>query len=104
MAKDENKWSRERGYWERNGPDFGIIIVSVIFLGLMVGAAGFLLFKPEIPGLADAFKAPPPPPPPGPSRDQKFHYSVPGEAEVLIFPGKPVQLPMPAPEKPAPSR
>ena len=100
MDKDENKWSRERTLWEKNGPDIGIIAVSVIFLGLTVMAAGFVLFKPEVPGLNKLFKTPPAPPP-QPSFDQKFHYSVPGESEIRLYPGKPVQLPPPPPAKPA---
>jgi hypothetical protein len=104
MAKDENKWTRERGFWERNAAEITTIVACVIFLFLMVGAVGFVLFKPEIPGLSNAFKAPPAPPPGPPGHNQKFLYSVPGEVEVLIYPGKPVQIPAAPPQKPAESK
>jgi len=99
MTKDYNKWTRERTFWEKNGAEIGIIAVCLVFGGLMIAATAFVLFKPET-GIGKIFEAPPPPVPTGPSPDQKFHYSVPGETEVLIYPGKPVILPPPAPEKP----
>ena len=82
MSNDDNKWTRERGFWERNGPDIGIITVCVIFLGLAVLGAGFVLFKPEIPALSAVFK-PPPPPKPDPYA-QKLTLQ-PGEQEVFLF-------------------
>ena len=99
MVNDDNKWTRERSFWERNGPDIGIITVSVIFLGLMALGTGFVLFKPEIPGLSAAFK-PPPPPKPDPYA-QKLTLE-PGEQEVLLFkrPAKPPAQPQAPPAKP----
>ena len=110
MATDDkeeiNPWSRERSFWQKHGGDIMMLATSVFFLGLTIFLVGFLLIKPEVPGLSNLFKEPPPPPPRR-QADQKFHYSVPGEAEVLIFPGKPVILPPPAqsgqkPAQPAP--
>lgn len=104
MFKDkDDKWTRERGFWEVNRGDILTMVVAVGFLIIFIGSLLYLYgpwrILPPIPGLtAPAVQEPAPPP--GPSYDQKFHYSLPGEAEVLIFPGKPVILPPPAPQKP----
>lgn len=101
MFRDkDDKWTRERGFWEVNRGDILTMAVAVICLLLFVGSLVFLLgpwrVVPEIPGL----NAPAARGLPQPSHDQKFHYSVPGETEVLIFPGKPIQIPMRPPQKP----
>jgi hypothetical protein len=104
MAKEDkeetNPWSRERTFWQKNAGDIVMLATSLFFLVLTIAAVGFLLIKPEVPGLSNIFKDPPPPPPRR-QADQKFHYSLPGEAEVLIFPGKPVQFP---PMSPTPAQ
>lgn len=99
MSNDDNKWSRERSFWERNGPDIGIITVSVIFLGLAVMGAGFVLFKPEVPGLSTLFKAPPPPKPDPYAQKMTLQ---PGEQEVFLFkrPANPAAKPEAPPAKP----
>jgi hypothetical protein len=105
MAKDEkNPWTRERSFLQKHGGDILMLVTSVFFLGLTIAAVGFLLIKPEVPGLSNIFKDPPPARAnPRRQAEQKFQYSVPGEAEVLLFPGKPVQLP-PPPQTPPPGR
>jgi hypothetical protein len=99
MDKDHNKWTRERGFWERNGPEIGILIICGFFLALMVLGSGFVLLKPEIPGLSTLFKDPPPPKPD--PYAQKLTLQ-PGEQEILLFhpKPKPPAKPEPAPAKP----
>ena len=101
MFRDkDDKWTRERGFWEANRGDILTMGVAVICLLLFIGSLVFLLgpwrLFPQVPGLNTPVVSEPP----RPSPDQKFHYSLPGETEVLIFPGKPVILPPPPPEKP----
>lgn len=98
-----NPWSRERTFWQKNAGDLVMLVTSVFFLGLTIFLVGFVLIKPGVPGLSNVFKDPPPPPPRR-GADQKFLYSLPGEAEVLIFPGKPVILPLPPPAQPQQNR
>ncbi|HJR57034.1 MAG TPA: hypothetical protein VJ798_10665 [Rhizomicrobium sp.] len=102
MAKEDkdeiNPWTRERSFWQKNGGDLAMLVTSVFFLGLTIFLVGFLLVKPGVPGLSNVFKDPPPPP----RQAEKFHYSVPGEVEVNIAPGKPIILPPPA--QPAPQQ
>jgi hypothetical protein len=97
--KHDSKWTRERSFLERNGPDIGIVIICCFFLVMMVLGTGFVLLKPEVPGLSNLFKEPPPPP-----RDpmtQKLTLE-PGEQEIILFktPGKPVPQPKVPPAKP----
>jgi hypothetical protein len=99
MATEFNKWTRPRSFWEKNGPEIGTIVICVIFLGLAVMGAGVVLFKPEIPGLSQLYKAPPPPP-----RDpmaQKLTLE-PGEQEIILFnkPAKPPAKPQNPTTKP----
>jgi hypothetical protein len=92
--KDEiNPWTRERTFWQKNGGDLVMLVTSVFFLGLTIFLVGFLVIKPEVPGLSNVFKDPPPPPP---RQAEKFHYSLPGEVIMDITPGKKVVPPPPA--------
>jgi len=102
MFRDrDDKWTRERGFWEANRGDIVAIAGAVFFLILFIGGLVFLLgpwrMMPPIPGLSTPME-PEQAAPAVPSPDQKFHYSVPGESEVLIYPAKP--RPQPAPGAP----
>jgi hypothetical protein len=100
MAKEEeNKWSRERTFLQRYGGDFLVMGTSLLFLVLAIGAVGFVLLKPRVPGLSELFSDPPPPPP---TREQKLNLA-PGESEVILFDSNRKPLPV-VPPPPPPKR
>jgi hypothetical protein len=100
MAREDvNKWTRERSFLQKHGGDLLMLATAVFFLALAIGAVGFVLIKPEIPGLSNVFKDPPPPP--RNPMDQKLNLA-PGESEVILFDAnrKPVPVVPPAPPPP----
>ena len=95
MFKDrDDKWTRQRGFWEINGGDFLMVGVAVFFLTLTVIGVYVVVVQPQIKGLHELFSDPPPAPPP----DQKLHL-VPGEQEIILF-----KKAAPAPAKPPESK
>ena len=56
MAKEkENKWTRERGFWEVNGPDILMLSTAGFFLVLTVIGIGFFLLQPQLQGVFNSF-------------------------------------------------
>ena len=86
FEEKENKWTRERSYWEVNGPDLALFLTAFFFLILTVGGIGFVLIEPRINGLHQVFSDPPPAPP----IDQKLHMA-PGETEMKLYPVAPAK-------------
>ena len=98
MAKEEtNKWTRERGFLELYGADLLMVVTSIFFLVLFVGAVAFVIVKPKVPGLSELFSDPKPPP--RNPMDQKLNLA-PGEQEIILFNPK-SKTPV-APKPPAP--
>ncbi len=93
FKEKENKWTRERSFWEVNGGDLAVLVTALFFLVLTVGGIVFLIIQPRVPGLHELFSDPPPDP-----AQQQLHLA-PGESEIRLYPGKPVTPPPPAPKK-----
>jgi hypothetical protein len=92
MFKDrDDKWTRQRGFWEINGGDFLMVGVALFFLTLTVIGVYVVIAQPQIKGLHELFSDPLPSPP----ADQKLHLA-PGEQEILLF-----KKPVAPPAKPA---
>jgi hypothetical protein len=90
FKEKENKWTRERGFWEVNAGDLVTLATAAFFFILTIAGFYIFLFQPHIPGLSDLYAAPPPPPP----ADQKLHLA-PGETEMKLFTAPPKKPPEP---------
>jgi hypothetical protein len=91
MFKDrDDKWTRQRGWFEVNGGDVLMLGVAIFFLTLTVGGVYVVIAQPRIKGLHELFSDPPPAP-----VAQPLHLA-PGEQEIILF-----KKPLPAPAKPA---
>jgi len=90
FKEKENKWTRERGFWEVNAGDLVTLVTAAFFFVLTVAAIFIFLFRPHIPGLSDLYSAPPPQWP----ANQKLHLA-PGETEMRLYPAKPAKPPEP---------
>jgi len=90
FKEKENKWTRERGFWEVNAGDLVTLATAAFFFILTIVGFYIFLFQPRIPGLSDLYAAPPPQPP----ADQKLHLA-PGETEMRLFTVPPKKPPEP---------